>query len=137
MSKSISKLTPERRLFIIGKLRERMSVISMERKEQIKKACVMAAYCIKDAFAGRLSNGLASNSKKSTTMLNIFLIQTSDWFLYIILICCMLHSLSIFITDTVSTSYSIYIYLFNILTMVIYISDVLLKLSYQGFQVSK
>ena len=106
--------------------------IAADRKEKLKNA-QYCRLCILDAFAGRLSSGLASNLKKGKVMFTIFSIQTSEFILNSIILCSMLHSMSIFIEPIDASQTSIPIRVLHIFSVLLYIVDVLLKMAYQGW----
>lgn len=109
-----------------------------QRNVAIKEAARSAAYCIEDAFLGHLSNGLASNSKKSETMLTIFRFQTSSSFRTVILLASCVHSVCVFYegsgatTGTLPPAAALAI---NVLVLLLYAVDVGLKMAYEGVNV--
>lgn len=124
-------ITAERRLAIAHSLHAYCLKITAERRIAVKEAATMAGYCIEDAFQGRLSNGLASNSKKSAEMLAIFRIQTSEWLLNLILFCSVFHTVCVFYES--SDVVPAWVWSLNTLFVVsVYSLDVGLKMAYQG-----
>ena len=127
-------MVPERRQHIIELLRKHVKDMAALRHAQTKKAAAMAALCIEDAFAGRLSNGLATNHKKSATMFWIFRIQTSQYLLNLILIASVVHSMCVFY-EPLGLLSSAQWQCIHLLVTAIYALDVGLKMTYQGFEV--
>jgi len=129
-------MDPSRKREILDALRRNIKSIIKTRNESNDKCAKFAAYCIEDAFEGRLSNGLASNSKKSTLIFNAFRIQTSGIFTNLVIGLSLLHCLSIFVLESGDLNGSLHYasVIFNIVTYTVYILDVVLKMSYEGFK---
>jgi hypothetical protein len=124
-------ISSQRRIEISRILRDYCVKVAADRRDAIKKAAVMAAYCIEDSFQGRLSNGLASNSKKSSFMLSIFRLQTSEWLLNLILLASGFHTVCVFYES--SGTLPGWVWSLNTLIVVfVYSCDVGMKMTYQG-----
>ncbi len=130
------KMSAERKTAIFEKLRHAIPVFAKMRRDKIKKNCEFARLCILDAFQGRLSNGLANNSKKSQWIYTIFCIQTSDLLFKTVISACALHSLMIFFEPENACSSSVFMPIFQIAVVLIYCFDIALKMSYEGLEVS-
>jgi hypothetical protein len=130
------KIKRQRMSYLKQQLRKKLPQILRERQEQIQKNAQYATLCVLDAFQGRMSNGLATNSKKSKFMFTIFCIQTSDWFLNLIIFSSILHTFMIFIEpdpETISPFMSWILTVTQILIFLIHFLDVAMKMAYQGF----
>jgi hypothetical protein len=135
-SESVAKhMTRERRSQIIGVLREAIPVMAKQRREEIKKKAQYTRLCILDAFQGRLSNGLANNSKKSKFIYTVFVIQTSDWLFNSVMLACTFHTLSIFFEPANECSDSWIYFSLQLLVMFVYLMDIALKMTYEGWHV--
>ena len=131
------KISLSKRALLMKRLKSAIKQAAVERKKLFSKNAAYSALCIKDAFQGRLSNGLANNSKKDWLTYTIFCIQTNNLFLKAIIFACFIHTLSVFIFnesgDTCSNS-SLYFFL-QVCIMSLYIFDISLKMSYEGLHV--
>ena len=105
-----------------------------QEKLEVKKCAEYCKLCILDAFAGRLSSGLASNLKRGKLIFTIFKIQTSEILLNLILFCSVIHSITIFFEPNNPSETTFSIRLLHIFSVLIYIIDVLLKIAYQGVE---
>eukprot|EP01031_Cornospumella_fuschlensis_P028758 gene28758-34719_t len=121
-----------RRSHILRVLKRSIPIVAKERRDLIRKNAEYSRLCILDAFQGRLSNGLANNSKKSKWIYTIFCIQTSDWMFNSIVIASTLHTISIFFEPENSCPNSILFKLFQLIIVLIYAVDVGLKMGYEG-----
>ena len=126
-------LDPSRMKQILQMLRKHLPRLIKERSYVIEKNAKYAKLCIMDAFQGRLSNGLATNSKKSKLMYNIFYFQTCDAFMNTVIISSFLHTLSVFLEPVKGCSASTFMFMFHVLVAMIHLLDVVLKMSYEGF----
>jgi hypothetical protein len=90
--------------------------------------------CILDAFQGRLSNGLANNSKKSWWIYTIFRIQTSEILFRCVIGACVFHTVSLFFEPENSCSNSAAYTALQVLVLCIYAFDIGLKMSYEGLE---
>lgn len=91
--------------------------------------------CILDAFQGRLSNGLANNSKKSWWIYTIFCIQTSEVLFKCVMGACVFHTVSIFFEPENACADSAIYTALQVLVILIYTFDIALKMSYEGIEV--
>lgn len=130
-----SCMSEERKAEVFLKLKTAIPVYAKMRRDVIAANCANARLCILDAFAGRLSNGLATNSKKSKWIYTIFCIQTSEILLYTVLTACALNTLGLFIEPENACSNSSIYKAFQIGIMVIYCFDIALKMGYEGVHV--
>jgi len=131
ITSSPNGMSYERRVEISHILYKHCQKVTAERRAHIKKAALMAGYCIEDSFQGRLSNGLASNSKKSARMLAIFRLQTSEWLLNLILFASVYHTVCVFFEA--SSIIPSWVWTINTLLVVsIYSFDAGMKMTYQG-----
>jgi hypothetical protein len=112
---------------------------AQERRRLHKSNASFASLCIIDAFQGRLSNGLANNSKKSGFIYRIFCIQTSRILLTSVLYASVVHTISVFVFNNAgdtcvdSTLYTV----LQWCIMILYMFDVGLKMYYEGLHVSE
>ncbi|RYH30413.1 hypothetical protein EON65_05230 [archaeon] len=125
-----------RRNHILRVIKRSIPIVAKERRDLIRKNAEYSRLCILDAFQGRLSNGLANNSKKSKWIYTIFCIQTSDWMFNSIVIASALHTISIFLEPENTCPNSILFRLFQMIIVLIYAVDVGLKMGYEGVHVS-
>jgi hypothetical protein len=132
----LTSINPERREYILRILRKLIPLVARERRAIIKKNAQYARLCILDAFQGRLSNGLANNSKKSKLIYTIFCIQTSDLLFKAVVFASAIHTLSIFIEPTDTCLNSMLFKIYQSIVMLIYAVDIALKMGYEGPQVS-
>lgn len=130
-------MSAERKAEVFLKLKTAIPVYAKMRRDIIAANCANARLCILDAFAGRLSNGLATNSKKSKWIYTIFCIQTSEVLLYTVLGACALNTLSIFVEPENACSSSPYYKTFQIGIMLVYLFDIALKMGYEGIEVGR
>lgn len=128
-------MTPERRAFVLANMRKAIPGFAAQYKARVVKNCTYARLCILDAFQGRLSNGLATNSKKSTLIYTIFCIQTSELLFKCVLSACALHTLAIFIEPENACSNFFFMKVFQMAVICIYLFDIGLKMSYEGLEV--
>jgi len=128
------KMTAKRRQRIMFLLWIYVKLEASRRNAEVKTAAKYAAYCVQDAFDGHLSNGLASNSKKSATMLAIFRFQTSPVIYCLIMFMSCAHSVAVFYEGT-SYLPGVLGLVLTIVALLIYSIDVGLKMSYEGVKV--
>lgn len=129
-------MTKERRAHIINALAVAIPRIARERRDDIRKRAQYTKLCLNDAFAGRLSNGLANNSKKSPFIYKVFVIQTSDFLFNLVLGACAFHTLSIFFEPDNACSPHTWYWLLQLAVFCVYFVDVVLKMTYEGISVS-
>ena len=111
---------------------------AQERRKLHQSNASFAALCIIDAFQGRLSNGLANNSKKSEFIYRIFCIQTSRILLTSVLYASLIHTVSVFVFNNAGDT-CVNSALYTVLqwcVMLLYAFDVGLKMYYEGLHVS-
>jgi hypothetical protein len=130
------KVSTKRRNEIFRALRRSVRIIAKEKRDAMQKQAAYAKLCVLDAFQGRLSNGLANNSKKAAWIYNVFCIQTSSWMFKSVVIASVLHTFSIFLEPANSCPNSILFKLMQYIIMIIYATDISLKMSYEGVHVS-
>ncbi len=107
-----------------------------ERRQLFAKNAAYCKLCILDAFQGRLSNGLANNSKKSWWIYTIFCVQTSELLFQCVMSACAFHTISIFFEpENACTNSAIYTSL-QVLVLLVYSFDIGLKMSYEGIEVT-
>lgn len=134
---SMYRKTPrsQNRKRIMEKLRKYIPILAQERREKFAKNAEYCRLCILDAFQGRLSNGLANNSKKSWWIYTIFRVQTSELLFRCVMGACMFHTFSLFFEpENACTNSKIYTGL-QALVLAIYAFDITLKMSYEGMEV--
>ncbi len=132
----IPSIDAERRARVIAAFKRAVPKLAEERRLQIRKMAEYAKLCILDAFQGRLNNGLATNSKQSWWIYNIFCIQTSDWMYNTVVCASVLHTFSVFFEPENACPNSILFKVFQHAVMVIYACDIAMKMSYEGWKVS-
>jgi hypothetical protein len=132
---SVVCMTRQRRKHILGLMHVAITTAAQQQREIIAKDAHFCRLCILDAFQGRLSNGLANNSKKSWWIYTIFSIQTSDWLFNAVIGACVFHTLSVFAEPTNQCSASLVYFLLQILILAIYTFDISLKMGYEGLKV--
>ena len=133
----LQKKTPRsaNRKRILEKLRKYIPELAKERRAKFAQNAEYCRLCILDAFQGRLSNGLANNSKKSKWIYTIFCIQTSEILFKAVVGACVFHTFSLFFEpENACANSSVYTGL-QILVLAIYSFDIALKMSYEGFSV--
>lgn len=124
---------------IRGAFLDAVKSAAQERRRLHKSNASFAALCIIDAFQGRLSNGLANNSKKSEFIYRIFCIQTSRILLTSVLYASVVHTVSVFVFNNAGDT-CVNSSLYTVLQwciMLLYIFDVGLKMYYEGLHVSE
>lgn len=127
-------MSAARKSRILRIMRQNLAGIVRKRREEIDRCATYGSLCVLDAFQGRLSNGLANNSKKDYMTFTIFSIQTSDWFLNLVVTTSIIHTLMIFfepIGDSCS-SYSAWFACVHWLVFFIQLIDVVMKMHYEG-----
>ena len=127
-------VSSERKKKIIRLMIEAVPNLVQQKQRERLKAAKYGALCVYDALAGRLSSGLASNSKKSKLEFTLFSIQTSEVLLNLILFCSIMHTLCTYIEPDPPSDSSLLIRAFHCFCVFLYVSDVLLKMSYQGVE---
>jgi hypothetical protein len=132
----LSQADPQRRQYVLRLMRKSIPILAEARKNFIKKNAAYASLCIQDAFQGRLSNGLANNSKKSKWIYTIFCLQTSDLMYNTVIFASTIHTLSLFLEPANVCPNSVLLKIFQIAVILIYAVDISLKMSYEGWQVS-
>ena len=126
-------VSPKRRREILTLLRKHLPALIKERSLKIDENAKYAKLCVLDAFQGRLSNGLATNSKKSKLMFTIFSFQTSESFMNTVVISSFLHTISVFMEPVKGCSSSNFMFMFHVVVALIHFADLILKMSYEGF----
>ncbi|KAJ1431987.1 hypothetical protein B484DRAFT_36811 [Ochromonadaceae sp. CCMP2298] len=127
-------MSKERKQHILSLLWTAITNSAQDQRDLIRKNAVYCRLCIMDAFQGRLSNGLANNSKKSWWIYTIFSIQTSDWLFNAVVWACVFHTLSVFSEPTNQCSASTIYFLVQVVILVIYTFDISLKMGYEGLK---
>ena len=117
-------------------LKEAIPRIAAERRRAFIVNAEYCRLCILDAFQGRLSNGLANNSKKSAWIYAIFCFQTSDALFQCVIGACIFHTMSVFIEPESACSNSSIFSVLQVLVLLIYAVDIGLKMGYEGISVS-
>jgi hypothetical protein len=97
--------------------------------EELDQISSFASLCVLDAFQGRLSSGLATNSKKSKLIYLIFCVQTSELFLNIVVYSSIIHTLMTFFEDDANTSL---VQLCHVAIFLVQFCDFAMKIFYQG-----
>lgn len=116
----LSQLTSPRRSTPIGKEAS---------PEELDKITAFGSLCVLDAFQGRLSSGLATNSKKSKLIYNVFCLQTSEMFLNVVVYSSILHTLMTFFEHNANASLVQFV---QIAIFLVQFSDFAMKIFYQG-----
>lgn len=129
-------MTPERREHVLRVIRRAIPIYAAAKRRIIEENAQYATLCIQDAFAGRLNNGLATNSKKSWMIYTLFRIQTSEWLFNSVIIASTLHTFLVFFEPPHACSSSWLYYLLQWLILFIYLVDIALKMSYEGPKVT-
>lgn len=109
---------------------------AQERRDLFAKNAEYCKLCILDAFQGRLSNGLANNSKKSWWIYTIFCVQTSEVLFKCVMGACVFHTVSLFFEPNNACADSAIYTALQVLVLLIYSFDIALKMSYEGIEVS-
>lgn len=133
---NLAGMTPERREHVLRVLRKSIPIYAAAKRRMIDENAQYAKLCIQDAFAGRLNNGLATNSKKSKMIYNLFRIQTSEWLKNSVIFASTLHTFLIFFEPQNSCSASWLYYILQWLILFVYAFDITLKMTYEGPKVS-
>ncbi len=134
---TIQKKTPRTaaRKRVMEKLRKYIPELAKERRAVFAKNAEYCRLCILDAFQGRLSNGLANNSKKSWWIYTIFRVQTSEMLFRAVMGACVFHTFSIFFEPENACTNSVIYTGLQMLVLAIYVFDISLKMSYEGIEV--
>ena len=142
-----SVMTPERRAYIIQLLAKKISKLVHKRRQDVEKNGAFASLCVRDAFEGRLGNGLATNSSKSPFIFAIYSLQTSHKWMNLVILSSAFHTLLTFMEPScfigVCTESSMlnqdwyytigsYIFYLHYLVWIIHASDAAMKVFYQG-----
>lgn len=127
----IMVMSQERKTQVLTLLRHNIPRLVLQRREQLDRKAQFAAYCIEDAFQGRLSNGIASNSQKSRLIFTAFKLQTHNLLYFAIVFGSVIHSMTTFAEDQRYWPIEI----FNKVILAIYFTDVILKIIYEGLAV--
>lgn len=118
-----------------NKMKQIIPSIAKDNYDRIERNAAYARLCILDAFAGRLKNGLASNSKRGWLIYTIFSIQTSTWLFRTVMCACVFHTFSIFFEPEHACSSSMIYYLLQLVVLLVYSFDIGLKMYYEGLKV--
>jgi hypothetical protein len=124
----------EKRKRIWQTVRKNIAAVAEERRRLFAKNAEYCKLCIMDAFQGRLSNGLANNSKKSWWIYTIFRIQTSEILFRCVIGACIFHTLSLFFEPENACANSWVYTTLQVLVILIYGFDIAMKMSYEGVQ---
>jgi CRP-like cAMP-binding protein len=130
--RALSCMTPERRESVLKVLRKSIPLYAAAKRRMIAENAEYSKLCIQDAFAGRLNNGLATNSKKSKMIYDLFRIQTSEWLFNSVIIASTLHTFLIFMEPANSCTASWLYYLLQLCILLVYAVDITLKMTYEG-----
>lgn len=129
---NLAGMTPERREHVLRVLRKSIPIYAAAKRRMIDENAQYAKLCIQDAFAGRLNNGLATNSKKSKMIYNLFRIQTSEWLKNSVIFASTVHTFLIFFEPPNSCSASWLYYILQWVILFVYAFDITLKMTYEG-----
>mmetsp|Transcript_6435 Transcript_6435/g.12358 ORF Transcript_6435/g.12358 Transcript_6435/m.12358 type:complete len:1014 (-) Transcript_6435:1303-4344(-) len=91
-----STMTRERHDYIIKLFTTNASKLIKQRRAEIDKNGAFAALCVRDAFEGRLGNGLATNSTKSAFIFGIYSLQTNEHWMNLVILSSAFHSILTF-----------------------------------------
>ncbi|CAK8986306.1 Two pore calcium channel protein 1A (Voltage-dependent calcium channel protein TPC1A) (NtTPC1A) [Durusdinium trenchii] len=120
----------------VSRWRTHRSAMLAVKDEELENAIQLAAYYVEDAAEGRLDNGLASNFKSGNKLkLNCCRVQTHIAWHVTLMTACVLHSLLIVFEPAPSERVSGtrgWINAAEILLMLLYVADILLKVAYMG-----
>jgi hypothetical protein len=128
----IRVLSVERKEQVVKSLKRAVLTLANDRRRKITANAAYARLCIIDAFQGRLSNGLANNSKKPWWIYNLFCIQTSDTMYNAVVLLSFLHSLSILFEPDNACPNSVCFTVLHYMVILVYSIDVAMKMSYEG-----
>ncbi|CAM9152305.1 unnamed protein product, partial [Choristocarpus tenellus] len=130
-----------RKLKIKRIFKQGVAKIMRQRAEEMNAMTQLAAFYVQDAFAGRLQHGMAQMSKKPWHIFAAFRVHTSDWWLYFVFTCNVLHSLLVFLEHQATNSHSGDVWLSNrslkaleLAFVGVYAVEVLLKMCYMGLR---
>lgn len=132
----LPSMSTERREHVLKVLRKSIPIYAAAKRRMIEENAAYAKLCIQDAFAGRLNNGLATNSKKSWMIYTLFRIQTSEWLFNSVIIASTLHTFLVFFEPANACSSSWLYYLLQWMILLVYAFDITLKMTYEGPKVS-
>lgn len=132
----LPSMSMERREHVLKVLRKSIPIYAAAKRRMIEENAAYAKLCIQDAFAGRLNNGLATNSKKSWMIYTLFRIQTSEWLFNSVIIASTLHTFLVFFEPANACSSSWLYYLLQWMILLVYAFDITLKMTYEGPKVS-
>jgi hypothetical protein len=130
------KITPQRRSQIFRVLKKTITEVAKQKQKSMAVNADLAKLCVLDAFQGRLSNGLANNSKKTKWIYTIFCMQTSSMMFKAVVFASAFHTFSIFLEPANACTNSIIFKLFQWTILLIYALDMGLKMGYEGVHVS-
>lgn len=97
-------MTPERHDFIIKLFLAKASKIMYSRRAEMEQNAALATLCVRDAFEGRLGNGLATNSTKSPFIFGIYSIQTDHRWMNLVILSSIGHTILTFMEPVCSVN---------------------------------
>lgn len=128
----LPSMSTERREHVLRVLRKAIPIYAAAKRRMIEENAAYAKLCIQDAFAGRLNNGLATNSKKSWMIYTLFRIQTSEWLFNSVIVASTVHTFLVFFEPANACSSSWLYYLLQWMILLVYAFDITLKMTYEG-----
>lgn len=103
-----------------------LSAERAKKEEEDRKKALLASYYVLDSWAGRLENGLGKNSQGSPVIFTAFKVQTSEVWTWVNLSAIFCQSVLVLLRHCVLVN------VLSLLCVIIYIVDIILKMSYMG-----
>jgi hypothetical protein len=140
-------MSTERHDYITKLFAAKACKIMYDRRSEIEANGAFAALCVRDAFEGRLGNGLATNSTKSPFIFGVYSLQTDNNWMNLVILSSAFHTLLTYMepgmmmdtcsdTDWIDQSYTEiigpYLVYFHYLVWLIHATDAGMKVFYQG-----
>lgn len=86
-------MTPDRHAYILGLFKKKACKLVLDRRKELEDNGAFAALCVRDAFEGRLGNGLATNSSKSPFIFAVYSLQTNDKWMNLVILSSAFHTM--------------------------------------------
>lgn len=142
-----SIMSPERRAHIVQLFLNEASTLIHKRRIEMETNGAMASLCARDAFEGRLSNGLATNWGRPPFIFSVYQLQTNHNWMNLVIISSAFHTLLTFLEPGCATDTCVeqsrmgpdyynmiapFLYYFHYLVWFIHAFDCGMKVFYQG-----
>lgn len=143
-----SVMTPERRAHIIHAFLSEGCALMRKRRVEMEKNGAYASLCVRDAYEGRLGNGLATNYGKAPFIFAVYQLQTDNNWMNLVILSSAFHTLLTYIepgcvlnvcsenaimgSGSYYSSIKSYLFYFHYLVWLIHAFDCGMKVFYQG-----